>query len=66
MNFDNQPRMIHKITLKKGVEGIYAGYIDGQFEFIINNKDKSIIIDDVSYDEKSNRFKIESTLEMKN
>lgn len=66
-NRKHQPKIMSKMNLKEGVEGLYARKetkdINTQREFIINNTPKKTTIKGVSFDEEKNLFNIEFDVE---
>ena len=51
------------MTIQEGTEGVYVSSNNGQFEFILNNKEKRIAYNKAQYDKHTNTFIIEGNVQ---
>ncbi len=59
----NVAKIKSKLTIQEGTEGVYVSSNNGQFEFILNNKEKRIAYNKAQYDKHTNTFIIEGNVQ---
>lgn len=59
----NNTRILHNVTVNKGVQGKYSSANNRQAEFILNNNDKRMSFQNVKYDPQKDIFVLNTTIE---